>query len=385
MSKVDVALCRKLATEIRDDLEASPDTREYEMTWGAASSISSQLLAAAELAEHAETLAAELASMTRARDELRGLSSRPASDQHDKDGLCPAVMSPAAQIEELEDAICTAIDALMVGIPAPEIIERLQVVLDDDDRKRQAERSRRRSLAARTALTEERAREVVREAALHANNPTLVDHETANAIADRAAKELAGSVVDADLGEALDRLHRCIVNDARDWSVSPRDAFNYAIAVGWGGAIGEVARVHGWSPDDVAEIERLGAAVARHRTASGQRPWVSLDRSWPDDPRAHAFDPAAVAVTARPASEPPVRLTIEQRTYPSPGFDMNDAVPVAPIGGWGPPDVQTVGIGPADTVLIDHALDLWSSLYNDAPHADIARIRALLASPGGGS
>jgi hypothetical protein len=41
-------------------------------------------------------------------------------------------------------------------------------------------------------------------------------------------------------------------------------------------------------------------------------------------------------------------------------------------------------IGPADTAIIVEALENWDR-YLTAPHADIARIRALLSSPGGGA
>lgn len=42
------------------------------------------------------------------------------------------------------------------------------------------------------------------------------------------------------------------------------------------------------------------------------------------------------------------------------------------------PAPQVVAIGLADTAIIDAALGYWSSDYNDAPHEDIARIRAQL-------
>jgi hypothetical protein len=49
------------------------------------------------------------------------------------------------------------------------------------------------------------------------------------------------------------------------------------------------------------------------------------------------------------------------------------------------PAVQTYHIGPADTAFIVESLERWASREFDAPHADIARIRALFSSPGGGS
>lgn len=38
--------------------------------------------------------------------------------------------------------------------------------------------------------------------------------------------------VTLDLENGLDRLHRCIVHDARDWSLTKRDAITYALVVG---------------------------------------------------------------------------------------------------------------------------------------------------------
>jgi hypothetical protein len=66
-----------------------------------------------------------------------------------------------------------------------------------------------------------------------------------------------------DLAEALDRLHRCIVHDARDWSLSRRDALTYALVVGWGDdeSWNDVAARHGWSAADVADLKRLSAAI----------------------------------------------------------------------------------------------------------------------------
>ncbi len=43
------------------------------------------------------------------------------------------------------------------------------------------------------------------------------------------------------------------------------------------------------------------------------------------------------------------------------------------------PATCTVAINPADAAIIDRALGVWSSDYNDAPHDDIARIRKMLA------
>lgn len=81
---------------------------------------------------------------------------------------------------------------------------------------------------------------------------------------------------------------------------------------------------------------------------------------WHDNPTSHGmFERVADAIADRAAKE------------------LAGAVVSSPV--------QTVGIGPDDAIIIDAALGFWTSDDNDAPHADIARIRALLASPGGGS
>lgn len=77
--------------------------------------------------------------------------------------------------------------------------------------------------------------------------------------------------VAADLADALDRLHRCIVHDARDWSLTPRDALTYALVVGWGDpddsgeSWREMAKRHGWSVADVADLKRMNAAINAHK------------------------------------------------------------------------------------------------------------------------
>lgn len=89
-------------------------------------------------------------------------------------------------------------------------------------------------------------------------------------IADRVAEGLASGPPagpDVDLAEALDRLHRCMVHDARDWSLYKRDALSYALVVGWSDDAGwaDVAAKHGWSADDVSELQRLHAAIDRRK------------------------------------------------------------------------------------------------------------------------
>lgn len=60
--------------------------------------------------------------------------------------------------------------------------------------------------------------------------------------------------------------------------------------------------------------------------------------------------------------------------------------PLVEVELTGDPEAQVpVVIGPADTAIIVEALDYWQKVCSAAPQRDIARIRALLASPGGGS
>lgn len=55
----------------------------------------------------------------------------------------------------------------------------------------------------------------------------------------------------------FESLHSCIAFGARDWSLYDRDAWMYAIIVGWGPALSEVAAQHGWSPEDVTRLRLL--------------------------------------------------------------------------------------------------------------------------------
>lgn len=82
----------------------------------------------------------------------------------------------------------------------------------------------------------------------------------------RGASNTSGAD-DPELAEALDRLHRCMVHDARDWSLYRRDALSYALVVGWSDDAGwaDVAARHGWSADDVSELQRFHAAIDRRK------------------------------------------------------------------------------------------------------------------------
>lgn len=83
--------------------------------------------------------------------------------------------------------------------------------------------------------------------------------------------------VDSELAEALDRLHRCMVHDARDWSLAKRDALSYALVVGWSSAWDEVAARHGWSEADVAALKRLHAAIDRRKALHRDEPAAEIE------------------------------------------------------------------------------------------------------------
>lgn len=62
----------------------------------------------------------------------------------------------------------------------------------------------------------------------------------------------------AELEARLDRLHRLLVTDARDWSTGWRDAMIYAIVVGWGDALPDVAARHGWTAETQQSLVEVG-------------------------------------------------------------------------------------------------------------------------------
>jgi hypothetical protein len=74
----------------------------------------------------------------------------------------------------------------------------------------------------------------------------------------------------AALAEALQSVYDCMVFDSRDWGASRRDAWLWAVLVGWDGdepgdtedAMAEVALRYGWSDETVERLRRMHAAVA---------------------------------------------------------------------------------------------------------------------------
>jgi len=65
----------------------------------------------------------------------------------------------------------------------------------------------------------------------------------------------------SDFKEALDSIRSTIAFDARDWSVDRRDAWLYAILVGWDDALDEVADKHGWDADSRTRLREYGKSV----------------------------------------------------------------------------------------------------------------------------
>ncbi len=57
--------------------------------------------------------------------------------------------------------------------------------------------------------------------------------------------------------DPLESLHNTMVFDPRDWALNKRDAWIYAIVVGWGDALEEVAAGHGWAEKDVERLKML--------------------------------------------------------------------------------------------------------------------------------
>lgn len=51
-----------------------------------------------------------------------------------------------------------------------------------------------------------------------------------------------------------------IATSSRDWSLDRGDAWIYGIVLGWGDAMSEVAKRHGWTGLDVLRLHRLHLA-----------------------------------------------------------------------------------------------------------------------------
>ncbi len=64
--------------------------------------------------------------------------------------------------------------------------------------------------------------------------------------------------------EALESAHTVMVHDARDWSLSSRDAWLYGLLVGWDDeCLAEMlARHPQWKPEGIERLKRLRAGIA---------------------------------------------------------------------------------------------------------------------------
>lgn len=89
------------------------------------------------------------------------------------------------------------------------------------------------------------------------------------------ADQLSAAVALMDVvGEALKLARNSMTSDARDWGLSKRDAWLWAILVGWDSPDGEctlekVAEPHGWSEMTIARLRRVALAIERV-TAGGE-------------------------------------------------------------------------------------------------------------------
>ena len=54
--------------------------------------------------------------------------------------------------------------------------------------------------------------------------------------------------------------------DARDWGQNKRDAWLYAVLIGWGDALQEVAERHGWDAPTVTRIKRMQRSLPGAKT-----------------------------------------------------------------------------------------------------------------------
>lgn len=56
----------------------------------------------------------------------------------------------------------------------------------------------------------------------------------------------------------LEALYRQIVSDSLDYSITKRDAWRYAIVVGWpDNVLNDLAKEYGWSDGDVSRLKRM--------------------------------------------------------------------------------------------------------------------------------
>lgn len=133
-----------------------------------------------------------------------------------------------------------------------------------------------RTIRYSTVVGEQREHPLTADTAIPSSVPDATDWE---GVARQREADLDG------LRDALNSVHRTMVHDSRDWALDRRDAWLYAILIGWtceddhvhdDDCLGddpliETARAHGWDDDTVARLRTYRAAIAALGTdGSGQ-------------------------------------------------------------------------------------------------------------------
>ena len=81
----------------------------------------------------------------------------------------------------------------------------------------------------------------------------------------------------SDLAEALDSVADSMNFSSRDWSLNHRDAWLYAVIVGWDDAsLALLMKEHGWKPATVVRLKRLHRAVREERDGEQPEPLYCL-------------------------------------------------------------------------------------------------------------
>lgn len=65
-----------------------------------------------------------------------------------------------------------------------------------------------------------------------------------------------------NLAQVISNLQTVINFDVRDWAANRRDAYIYGVLVGWGKALDEVAKQHGWDEGTIRRIREARALIA---------------------------------------------------------------------------------------------------------------------------
>jgi hypothetical protein len=81
----------------------------------------------------------------------------------------------------------------------------------------------------------------------------------------------------SDLAEALESMADAMNFCSRDWSLHHRDAWLYALIVGWDdAALSDLMKEHGWEPKTVVRLKRLHRAVREERDGEQPEPLYCL-------------------------------------------------------------------------------------------------------------